>query len=67
MEVNHEPHYRIKHVRIVLQEISEALIGKDMNFPELFENYEQYHLEVNTGNLYLANLFADWIESDIMF
>ena len=46
----------------ILRESWKALIQSNMEFPEVFEDYEKYHSTVNTGNLSRARLVEDWIE-----
>ncbi len=46
----------------ILRESWKALTQSNMEFPEVFEDYEKYHSAVNTGNLSRARLVEDWIE-----
>ncbi|MGH9972850.1 MAG: methionine biosynthesis protein MetW [Nitrososphaeraceae archaeon] len=46
----------------ILCESLRALTESNMEFPEVFEDYEKYHSTVNTGNLSRARLVEDWIE-----
>jgi methionine biosynthesis protein MetW len=46
----------------ILRECWGALTQSNMDFPEVFENYEKYHSAINTGNLSRAKLVEDWIE-----
>jgi methionine biosynthesis protein MetW len=46
----------------ILRECWGALTQSNMDFPEVFENYEKYHSAINTGNLSRAKLIEDWIE-----
>jgi methionine biosynthesis protein MetW len=46
----------------ILCECWGALTQSNMDFPEVFENYEKYHSAINTGNLSRAKLVEDWIE-----
>ena len=63
-----KPHYTIKRAGMMYflnnlqKDIGKALTETDMAFPELFEEYETYHAEVETGRLLRAELIQDWIE-----
>ncbi|MDW0208058.1 MAG: methionine biosynthesis protein MetW, partial [Nitrososphaeraceae archaeon] len=46
----------------ILSESWKALIQSNMEFTEVFEDYEKYHSTVNTGNLSRSRLVEDWIE-----
>jgi methionine biosynthesis protein MetW len=46
----------------ILRESWGALTQSNMDFPEVFENYEKYHSAIHTGNLSRAKLVEDWIE-----
>ncbi len=56
--------FRTKIRRIVsfINEMSMTLTEKDMDFPEMFENYEKYHANINTGKILRFDLIKDWIE-----
>ena len=45
----------------LLNEVTQPLTEKNWEFPELFENYEEYHENVNTGKLIRARLIEDWL------
>lgn len=55
--------FRVKIRRIVsfLNEISMTLTEKNMDFPEMFEDYEKYHANINTGKVLRFDLIKDWI------
>jgi methionine biosynthesis protein MetW len=63
-----KPYYTIKRAGMIhflntlQKDIGKALAEADMTFPELFEEYETYHTEVETGRLLRAELIQDWIE-----
>jgi methionine biosynthesis protein MetW len=63
-----KPYYTIKRAGMIhflnnlQKDIGKALTETDMTFPELFEEYETYHAEVETGRLLRAELIQDWIE-----
>ncbi|MBA3750617.1 MAG: methyltransferase domain-containing protein, partial [Nitrosopumilus sp.] len=42
--------------------ISLALTEKNMDFPEMFEDYEKYHTNVSTGKALRFELIKDWVE-----
>jgi 2-polyprenyl-3-methyl-5-hydroxy-6-metoxy-1,4-benzoquinol methylase len=54
----------IRHIVSFLNEISRTLTEKNMYFPEVFEDYEEYHAKVNTGNILRFELIKDWIISN---
>ncbi len=39
-----------------------TLTEKDMDFPEMFEDYEKYHANISTGKILRFDLIKDWIE-----
>ena len=52
---------KIRHLVSFLNEISRALGENNMDFPEMFEDYEKYHANVNTGKILRFELIKDWI------
>lgn len=46
----------------IYRDILNGLNDKKMTFPEIFEDYENYHESVNTGKLLRAYLVEDWID-----
>lgn len=42
--------------------MSMTLTEKDMDFPEMFEDYEKYHANISTGKILRFDLIKDWIE-----
>jgi methionine biosynthesis protein MetW len=61
--------YQAKHAgtffyaRIVFDDIFKACTGKDLGFPELFEDYEKYHQQINTGKISRFDLVEQWLEN----
>ena len=53
---------KIKNLLILLKEILSPFTEKDWKFPEFFENYDQYHHNVSTGNMIRARLIENWFE-----
>ena len=57
--------FGIRQLKILLKDIRKdittALSQKDMQFPEIFDDYEQYHEVVNTGKIERFKLINGWI------
>jgi len=43
------------------KELTRSLREKDLDFPEMFEDYEKYHTNINTGKTVRYDLIKDWI------
>jgi methionine biosynthesis protein MetW len=53
-----------RQLKILLGEISTALTQKNPEFPEVFDDYEQYHEVVSTGRIERFKLISEWIENN---
>ena len=51
-------------LRRTFNDISNSFNDNKMNFLEMFQNYEKYHEEINTGRKIRAELIKDWIEKN---
>lgn len=54
----------ISYARQIYNDLKSGLSDNKMVFPEIFQDYEEYHEVVNTGILFRAQLVEDWIERD---
>ena len=52
------------YFRLISKDILTSSNDKKMNFLEMFQDYEEYHKEVNTGNKFRAELIKGWIEKN---
>ena len=48
--------------RLICRDILSSSHDKKMNFLEMFQDYEEYHKEINTGKKIRAELIKGWIE-----
>ena len=62
MGSRYAPRFGVSLGLSILHESWKALIQSNMDFPEVFEDYEKYHSAVNTGNLSRARIVEDWIK-----
>jgi ubiquinone/menaquinone biosynthesis C-methylase UbiE len=54
----------ISYAKQIYNDFLSGFKDKKMVFPEIFQDYEEYHEVVNTGRLFRAQLIEDWIERD---
>ena len=66
MKSRNAPRFGVLLTWNILRESWRALTQSNMDFPEVFEDYEKYHSVINTGNLSRAKLVEDWIEPNSM-
>ena len=52
------------YFRLISKDILTSSNDKKMNFLEMFQDYEEYHKEVNTGKKFRAELIKGWIEKN---
>ena len=52
------------YFRLIYRDILSSSNDKKMNFLEMFQDYEEYHKEVNTGKNIRAELIKGWIEKN---
>jgi methionine biosynthesis protein MetW len=52
---------KIRNLVLFLKELSRTLTEKNMDFPEMFDDYEMYHANVKTGLVLRYELIKDWI------
>jgi methionine biosynthesis protein MetW len=62
MGSSYAPRFGLSLGLTILRESWRALTQSNMDFPEVFEDYEKYHSAINTGNLSRAKLVGEWIE-----
>lgn len=69
MQKNKNTLYQVKdagsifYARLLFHDIVRASIQNDLGFLELFDNYEKYHEEVNTGKINRFELVEHWFEN----
>ena len=52
------------YFRLICRDILSSSNDKKMNFLEMFQDYEEYHKEINTGKKIRAELIKGWIEEN---
>ena len=52
------------YFRLICRDILSSSNDKKMNFLEMFQDYEEYHKEINTGKKIRAELIKGWIEKN---
>jgi len=52
---------KIRRLVSFSNELSRTITENNMDFPEMFEDYEEYHANVNTGKVLRYELIKDWI------
>jgi len=52
------------YFRLISKDIFTSSNDKKMNFLEMFQDYEEYHKEINTGKKIRAELIKGWIEKN---
>jgi methionine biosynthesis protein MetW len=52
------------YLRLICRDILSSSNDKKMNFLEMFQDYEEYHKEINTGKKIRAELIKGWIEKN---
>jgi methionine biosynthesis protein MetW len=58
----------IHFIKVVQHDLSKSLAEKNLNFPDVVENYEKYHATAGiSGRLDKAKLIEDWIEPGSTF
>ena len=50
--------------KLICRDILSSSKDKKMSFLEMFQDYEEYHKEINTGKKIRAELIKGWIEKN---